>query len=52
MQTGVPVLNFPTTSTMLEGGKEAQETARQMFAQYRMATEATKRVSQEQPPQD
>ena len=35
-QTGVPVPNFPTTLAMLEWSKEAQETARQMFALYRI----------------
>ena len=51
-QTGVPVPNFPTTSATLERSKNAQETARQMFAQYRMEIEAAENVNREQPPQD
>ena len=51
-QTGVPVPNFPTTTATLERSKDAQETARQMFAQYRMEIEAAENVNREQPPQD
>ena len=53
-KSGVPVLEFKTTSATLEYNKRALETAKQMLDQYRIDTAAAARQvnQQQQPPRN